>query len=191
MEEMVRRSDACWTTGGGRGSGDEATLRLSSVWRGSMIRGATALLVGNEDAADFRDSKERWRWRRGSGGCRQLWCRVEMRQCVWQWRRERLVVEVSRWGEDIGIGADYGLWRRLRLMAPNPRGGAWPWKGVGKRKKKKKKEEGRRKKEEDEELAVACLILSPDICFKICAVRKEKQGLVKIIFYIIKNIKYN
>ena len=55
--------------------------------------------------------------------------------------------------------------------------------GSGKNKKKKK--------EEDEELAVACLILSPDICFKICAVRKEKQGLVKIIFYIIKNIKYN
>ena len=113
-----------------------AMKRLSSVWRGSMIRGATTLLVGNEDAADFRDSKERWRWRRGSGGCRQLWCRVEMRQCVWQWRRERLVVEVSRWGEDIGIGADYGLWRRIREEV---RGSGREWKRERIRRRRRKR----------------------------------------------------
>ena len=182
MEEMVRRSDACWTTGGGRGSGDEATV-VGVAWKYDP----------------WRDCLARGEWRR----CRFQRQQGEVEVAAWVWwlspavvprgdetmclagRRERLVVEVSRWGEDIGIGADYGLWRRLRLMAPNPRGGAWQWKGVEKRKNKKKK------KEEDEELAVACLILSPDICFKICAVRKEKQGLVKIIFYIIKNIKYN
>lgn len=170
MEEMVRRSDACWTTGGGRGSGDEATV-VGVAWKYDP----------------WRDCLARGEWRR----CRFQRQQGEVEVAAWVWwlspavvprgdetmclagRRERLVVEVSRWGEDIGIGADYGLWRRIREEV----------RGSGKNKKKKK--------EEDEELAVACLILSPDICFKICAVRKEKQGLVKIIFYIIKNIKYN
>ncbi|KAJ9697716.1 hypothetical protein PVL29_007035 [Vitis rotundifolia] len=38
-----------------------AMKRLSSMWRGSMIGGATALLLRNEDAADLGDGKEKWR----------------------------------------------------------------------------------------------------------------------------------
>ena len=122
--------------------------------------------------------------RRGGGGGVGL---VAVASCGAAWRWDNVFGRTERATGSGGVAMRwrYRYWCRLRLMAPNPRGGAWQWKGVEKRKNKKKK------KEEDEELAVACLILSPDICFKICAVRKEKQGLVKIIFYIIKNIKYN
>ena len=175
MEEMVRRSDACWTTGGGRGSGDEATV-VGVAWKYDP----------------WRDCLARGEWRR----CRFQRQQGEVEVAAWVWWLSPAVVprgdetmclavtERATGSGGVAMRWRYRYWCQLRLMAPNPRGGAWQWKGVEKRKNKKKKEE-------DEELAVACLILSPDICFKICAVRKEKQGLVKIIFYIIKNIKYN